>query len=173
MHASGPYYWTSQAPINMKARENSLLGPSRAWKNEPNSYSLACRTFMESWRADSLSGLECLEPPQSRTLLFQPCLVFNLSIICQHDVSSFPWLMLLNAVALPLVRLEYRKEMSLTVANETVSLTFEEVGFQLLLLQYAGQGQFLAGNGSQISRPNPSQHLRNSIKDRSCMQVWC
>ena len=99
--------------------------------------------------------------------------MFSLTIICEHDVSGFLWLMLLNAVALPLVRLEHRKEMSPTVANETVSLKVEEVGFQLSLLQYVGQGQFLAGHGSQISCPNPSQHLRISIKDRSCMQGWC
>ena len=77
-------------------------------------------------------------------------------INCQHDVSSFLWLMLLSAVALPLVRLEHRKEMSSTVANEIVSLTVEEVGFQLSPLHYAGQ--FLAGNGSQIShQPQPTR----------------
>ena len=77
-------------------------------------------------------------------------------INCQHDVSSFLWLMLLSAVALRLVRLEHRKEMSSTVANESVSLTVEEVGFQLSPLHYAGQ--FLAGNGSQIShQPQPTR----------------
>jgi len=65
MHASGPYYCTGLLKLQWiwrQAREDSLLGPSRAWKNEPNSYSLACRTFMESWRADQLPGLQCLEP---------------------------------------------------------------------------------------------------------------